>query len=209
MPCTPNSNDGIDEGKRARTHPVRGRATGIESGIELARSKALRPQYMRETPNPNRGVDAFGASTHSTLATQEGLVPTRETAAPRGPRGEEERAERERGEEREEGNPSQLGAHHSGDGGGCPRRSGGPTGRTGTSPVYTRSHFVVAAAVCSLLLVLVVLVVSLLLGTHQTPQHLSGGRCQSKGSEVPRRISVAVKTWGPPRRKEVAMPAPT
>ena len=32
-----------------------------------------------ETPNPNRGVDAFGASTHSTLATQEGLVPTRET----------------------------------------------------------------------------------------------------------------------------------
>ena len=53
-----------------------------------------------ETPNPNRGVDAFGASTHSTLATQEGLVPTRETAAPRGPRGEEERAERERGEEK-------------------------------------------------------------------------------------------------------------
>ena len=48
-----------------------------------------------ETPNPNRGVDAFGASTHSTLATQEGLVPTRETAAPRGPRGEDE-----------EGNPS-------------------------------------------------------------------------------------------------------
>ena len=73
------------------------------------------------------------------------------------------------GRGRREGNPSQLGAHHSGDGGGCPRRSGGPTGRTGTSYVL------------------------LLLGTHQTPQHLSGGRCQSKGSEVPRRISAHSK----------------